>query len=178
MFEFDGNPMNIFKGIINHLRGNKKINIADEGIISVSASSKEGSHYPKYAVDFDSDEYFHSDDRCGWLEYDFKDMKICPTKYSKKTSNYHDNQCPMNWCIEVSNTRQTNDWRVIDSRNNVTSVSKRDQSDTFDIKTKLNYNECYRFVRFRSTGATSGGSGNFVMASLKYFGSLIKSNDK
>ena len=39
--EYDGNSSNRFKGIINHLRGNKIINISDEGIVSVTASSTE-----------------------------------------------------------------------------------------------------------------------------------------
>ena len=71
-FEYDGNPMNRFSGIINHLSRGKNINIHDEGIISVTASSTESPHYPKYAVDFDNDEYFHSDEQCDWLQYDFK----------------------------------------------------------------------------------------------------------
>lgn len=39
--EYDGNSSNRFKEIINRLRGNKRINIYDEGIISVTASSTE-----------------------------------------------------------------------------------------------------------------------------------------
>ena len=39
--EYDGNSSNRFKEIINRLRGNKRINIYDEGIIPVTASSTE-----------------------------------------------------------------------------------------------------------------------------------------
>ena len=177
--EYDGNSSNRFKGIINHLRGNKKINISDEGIVSVTASSTEGSHYPKYVVDFDNNEFFHSSSfypSKDWLQIDFKDKKIHPTHYSIQTPSNHDDgdqQCPVNWCIEVSNSGNENDWRTIDSRQNVTSISKQNQSDTFEIGTKLTSNECYRYIRLRATGQTSGNCGNIAFSSLEFFGTLI-----
>lgn len=42
-----------------------------------------------------------------WLQIDFKDKKIHPTHYSIQTPSNHehgDKQCPVNWCIEVSNS--------------------------------------------------------------------------
>ena len=150
-----------------------KKNISDEGIIEVTASTTEHPHFPKYAVEFDSDEYFHSDDSCDWLQFDFKIKKIRPTHYSIKTSNDHDDQFPVNWCIEVSNTGNKNDWKIIDSRENVTSLAKRDQSDTFEVGLQLSRNENYRYVRFRSTGKTSGENCyNFIISSLEFFGTL------
>lgn len=176
--EYDGNSANRFKGIINSLRGNKKINIADEGIVSVTASSTEGSHLPKYAVDFDSNEFFHSDESGDWLQIDFKDKKIHPTHYSIQTPSNHDDgdvQFPVNWNIEVSNSGNENDWRTIDSRQNVTSISKRNQSDTFDIVTRLTSKEYYRYIRLRATGDTSGGGySNIAFSSLEFFGTLTK----
>ena len=82
----------------------------------------------------------------------------------------------MNWCIEVSNSGNENDWRTIDSRQNVTSISKQNQSDTFEIGTKLTSNEYYRYIRLRATGNTSGGTdyNNIAFSSLEFFGTLIK----
>lgn len=177
VFKFDGNPSHRFSGIINYLRRNKQTNICDEGIISVTASSKENDHLPKYAVDFENDEFFHSDSSNDWLQYDFKDKKIQPTHYSIKTPNNHeqgDQQCPMNWCIQVSNTGDENDWKTIDTRQNVTSVSKLNQSDTFEINTHLSPNEYYRYIRFQSTGNSSGNCTNIIISSLEYFGTLIE----
>lgn len=176
-FEYDGDTSHRFAGIISHLRGNRQTNISDEGIVSVTASSTENPHYAKYAVDFDSDEFFHSDSKFDWLQIDFKDKKIRPTHYSIKTPSNHsdgDQQYPVNWCIEVSNTGNENDWRTIDTRQNVTSISKRNQSDTFEIGTRLSSNESYRYVRLRSTGNTSGGNSNIAFSSLDFFGTLVK----
>lgn len=174
-FEFDGNASHRFSGIINYLRGSKNVNVSDEGIISVSASSVRDIHYAKNAVDFEKDDFYHSDGGRDWLLYDFKDKKICPTHYSIRTpSNHANRQFPMNWCIEVSNTGNENDWKIIDSRQNVTSVSSPNQSDTFNIGQKLANEESYRYVRFRSTGDSSGDCGCIVISSLEYFGALIK----
>lgn len=175
-FEFDGNNNNRFKGIINYLRGEQKINVCDAEIVNVTASSFNSNRLPKNAVDFDSKNYFLSDNNYPWLKYDFKDKKIRPTSYSIMTRDDSDNQNPVNWCIEVSNTDKDNDWKIIDTRKNVSSVSKRNQSDTFDISTKLPDNESYRYVRFRSNGKSSG-NGNYLyiaISSIEYFGTLVE----
>ena len=174
LYEYDGNPSHRFEGIIQHLRGPEKRNPNDTGIINVTSSPVLNNCYPKYAVDFDSDQYFLSDDGNDWLKYDFKDKKIRPTRYSIKTRNDKDSQNPVNWCIEVSNTGEDSDWRIIDSRSGVRSVSKRNQSDTFDIQTRLTTEENYRYIRFRCTGNTSPGcNGCLAISSLEYFGTLI-----
>lgn len=84
------------------------------------------------------------------------------TSCSIKTRNDSDNDNPLNWCIEVSNTGNKNDWKTIDSRKDVKTVSKRDQSDTFLIGTKLLSNESCRFIRLRCTGYTSYSCGYFA----------------
>lgn len=81
---------------------------------------------------------------------------------------------PVNWVIEVSNTDNDEDWKVIDSRINVKSVSKRSQYDTFDISTPLSDREYYRYIRFRSTGKTSGDCNHLAITLLEYFGYLIE----
>ena len=173
LYEYDGNPSHRFEGIIQHLRGPEKRNPNDTGIINVTSSSTCSYLYPKYAVDFDSDQYFYANGSLDWLKYDFKDKKIRPTRYSIKTRNDNDVQNPVNWCIEVSNTGEDSDWRIIDSRSGVTSVSKRNQSDTFDIQTRLTTEENYRYIRFRSTGNTSRNCTCLAISSLEYFGTLI-----
>lgn len=170
LYEYDGNPSHRFEGIIQHLRGPGKRNPNDTRIINETSASVLNNCYPKCALDFDSDQYFLSNDgSLDWLKYDFKDKKIRPTRYSIKTRNDQDYQNPVNWRIEVSNIGEDSDWRIIDSRNGATSVSKRNQSDTFDIQTRLTTEENYRYIRFRSTGNTSEGCGNLVISSLEYF---------
>ena len=50
------------------------------------------------------------------LRNDYKEKKVRPARYSIKTRNDDDDQNPVNWCIEVSNTGQDHDWRIIDTR--------------------------------------------------------------
>ena len=68
LFEYDGNTSHRFDGIIQHLRGPEKQNPNDTGIIDVTSSSTLYNYYPKYAVDFDNDRYFLSDDGNDWLK--------------------------------------------------------------------------------------------------------------
>lgn len=174
-FEFDGNASHRFSGIVDYIVKNKKKNESNEDVIDVKANSTNGAHYPKFAIYFDSSKYFFSSENfTTWLQYDFKDKKIRPTSYSIKTRNDSDNDNPLNWCIEVSNTGKENDWKTIDSRKDVKTVSKRDQSDTFLIGTKLLSNESYRFIRLRCTGCTSNNCGYLAISSLEYFGTLFK----
>lgn len=174
-FEFDGNSNHRFEGIIFNLSTKSGGNVSDKGIVDVTASAIYSDKLPKNAVDFDSNNYFKSSSSGGraWLKYDFKDKKIRPTHYSIRTRSDSDSQNPRTWAIEVSNTDQENDWRTIDTKTNVSSVSKRNQSDTFEISTKLTSNESYRYIRFRHTDQTSGNCGNLVISSLEYFGDLI-----
>ena len=171
--EFDGQANHRFNGIIHHLQGTEKTNICDRGIINVTSSSCYSNYLPKHAVDFDNNNYFFSSSSNAWLKYDFKEKKIRPTHYSIKTRNDQDRQNPVHWVIEVSNTDKEDDWRIIDSRTGVTSVSKRNQSDTFDISTQLSDNEYYRYIRFRCNGKTSEYCSCLAISSLEYFGYLI-----
>ena len=175
-FEYDGNPNHRFEGIIHHLQNNKNDNLHDLGIITVTSKTVYGSNYPKYVIDFNSNDYFSSSDDLDWLKYDFKDKKIRPTSYSIKTRHDYDDQNPVNWCIEVSNTGGDNneEWRIIDSRTGIQSVSKRNQTDTFHIQTQLTDEESYQYVRFRCTGRTSHNCDCLAISSLEYFGTLIE----
>ena len=175
-FEFDGNQSHRFEGIIHHLCLGKNKNICDEGIIDITSLKFYHDNPPKNVVDFDSNNYFFSNSSGGktWLKIDFKDKKIRPTHYSIKTRNDNDNQNPQSWCIEVSNTDRDDDWRIIDTRENVKSVSQKNSSDTFEINTKLTTSESYRYIRFRHTNNSSGVCNNLAISSIEYFGSLIK----
>ncbi|KAK8840091.1 hypothetical protein M9Y10_031028 [Tritrichomonas musculus] len=172
--EYDGDTSHRFSGLVNYVIKNKKNNESNDDVIQVTASSVSGTEYPKNAIDFGSNNCFHSSGGYPWLQYDFKGLRIRPTSYSIKTRSDQDSQNPMNWNIEVSNTGNENDWKTIDSRTNVTSVSKSNQSDTFNIQSSLSPNESYRYIRFRCTGNTSGNCTCLVLSCLEYFGSLIK----
>lgn len=77
-----------------------------------------------------------------------------------------------NWVIEGSNTGQ-NDWKILDSQNNVTCLDDKSVIHTFDIKEKLSNDEYYRFLRLRQTGPSSVNYYQLCLSALEYFGSII-----
>ena len=75
----------------------------------------------------------------------------------------------MNWVIEGSNSGSSNDWTVLDSRNNITSL---DESNAVQIFSIQKTNEFYRHLRIRQTGENSRGSYYLEISALEYFGSI------
>lgn len=61
-----------------------------------------------------------------------------------------------------------------DSRSGVTSVSKCNQSDIFDISTSLLDDEYYLYIRFRGVDLASVSNAFLAIASIEYFGYLIE----
>ena len=153
-------------------------NIADNGTIDISSSSINKQFYPKYAVDLnDKSHYFQSEDQQGgWIKFDFKDRKIRPTHYSIRTR--HDwgksGSHLKNWSIEGSNTNKSNDWKVLDSRTDISSLDDSNAISTFDISTKLEPDESYRYLRLRITGVNTDNKYFIFLSALEFFGSLIE----
>lgn len=175
--EFDGKTENRLKGIIQKLTEEAGGNVSDKGIVDVTSSSTFSDYYPKNAVDLNNiSNYYESinDTYDQWLRYDFKERKIRPTGYSIRTRHNSDCFNPQSWCIEVSNTGNDNDWKIVDSRTNATSLQKGNQLDTFEIGQKLHNNESYRFIRLRQTGQSTYNSNYLVISALEYFGELLE----
>lgn len=180
-FKFDGNDQNRLKGIIHQLTKEAGGNVSDQGIVDITSSSISSfqNSYPKNAVDFDDIQSFYAsqnDKYDQWIQFDFKERKIVPTHYSIRTRSDNDNCNPQNWCIEVSNTKNDNDWKVIDSRSNVLSIQKKNQIATFDINQQFSPNECYRYIRLRQTGKSTGNFNYLIISALEFFGKLIETN--
>ncbi|KAK8835530.1 hypothetical protein M9Y10_042414 [Tritrichomonas musculus] len=178
-FIYDGNSSNRFKGIIHYLTEKSGGNVDENNIVKVTASSVDsGTRSPKCSIDLENVEtYFISKDQKGsWLKYDFIDKKIRPNKYSIRTKNNGDvgGNHIKNWVIEGSNTDRDDDWKILDSHTNDTSLNYRSASQTFDIKESLKSNEYYRYIRIRSTGVSNANNYYLAICALEYFG-LIES---
>ena len=164
-----------FRGIIRQLTDACGGNVYDKGVVGLSWSSTQSGDYyiPKGIVDLDNTENgFGSDNKeNSWIAYDFKYKKVRPVCYLIRSTNkgkgfYH----PMNWVIEGSNSGSSNDWTVLDSRNNITSL---DESNAVQIFSIQKTNEFYRHLRIRQTGLNSYGSCYFLeISALEYFGSI------
>lgn len=178
-FEYDGNESNRFNGIIRHLTKESGGNVSENGTVKVTASSTQGNNQeqrPKFAVDFDDfGHYFHSNnEKNSWLQFDFGERKIRPTKYSIRSRHDHGKlNCNLkNWVIEGSNTGKNGDWKTLDTRNDVSVLDDKNASYTFNIKTTLDKNEFFRYLRIRITGPDTGNYYHLVLSALEYFGSI------
>ena len=176
LFEYDGKPNHSFNGIIHHLTEEAGGNVDEKGIVKVTSSSTNGNNLSKYAVDLDDNQHYfqslHQPD--SWLKYDFKKRKIRPTHYSIRTRHDWGNcSChPKNWVIEGSNTNNGFDWKILDTRSEVTCLDDKNAVHTFEIQPPLPKNECYRFIRIRQTGFNTGDNYYFTLSVLEFFGSI------
>lgn len=59
----------------------------------------------------------------------------------------------MNWAVEGSNNNE--DWKVLDERANEKSLDNMSAENTFDISSKLDKNENFRYIRLKVTGQNS-----------------------
>ena len=178
-FEYDGNEISSFKGIINKLTEESGGNVNDKGEVKVTSSPTNGNDViSKYAVDFDNNQhYFQSkNEPNSWIKYDFQERTVRPTHYSIRTrpdGGKGDNH-PKNWIIEGSNTDQEDDWIILDSRNDISILDDSNTIHTFDIQAQLTPDESYRYLRLRQTGPnTQNGNYYFLtLSALEYFGIL------
>ena len=163
-----------FRGIIRQLTEACGGNVYDKGVVGLSCSSTLSSDYyiPKGIVDLDNTEngFGSYDIENSWIAYDFKYKKVRPVCYLIRSTKFEKGDChPMNWVIEGSNSGSSNDWTVLDSRNNITSL---DESNAVQIFSIQKTNEFYRHLRIRQTGENSRGSYYLEISALEYFGSI------
>lgn len=172
---YNENNSNGFDGIIHYYTNKCGGNVHDLRIIDITSTPLNSySQLPKYAADLDNvKSYFCSANiRDSWLCYDFRDRKVKPTYYSIRSTRdyakgYHHLK---NWCIEGSNDNK--DWKILDARNDETSLDDRSASNTFKIQSSLGENEYYRYLRIRETGANTYGQYNLIFSALEYFGNV------
>ena len=120
----------------------------------------------KNVVDFDDIEsrLCTNDEENSWLKYDFIKRKVHPTGYLITTRNDFDMHHPRNWVIEGSNN--DNDWIILDTRQNETSLNDIGITCTFNIKPQ----ECnYRYLRIHQNGTNSSGSYYLIFYVIYHF---------
>lgn len=175
-FPYEGDS---FNGIIRALTRECGGNVEDKGVVLVTSTEGYGGP-PKCVADLDdlNSIRYTNNEKNGFIQYDFKEKKVRPTFYSIRSRNAGKNDYHLqSWVIEGSNSGM-NDWKVLDSQNNVKCLNSQNAFSTFEIKEKLNENEFYRFLRLRITGpntCSSSQSYQICITGLEYFG-LIVSN--
>lgn len=158
-------------GILRNLSDECGGNVHDKGIVNVTSSSYyDNRFYPKNAVDFtDNKKDFRSSyEENAWLKYDFLNKKVHPIGYSiKSTFENKGYWHPVNWVIEGSNTDLTNDWVILDSRNDIKSLDDSYAFQTFFIQKSCDF---YRYLRIRQTGRDSTNDHYLEISELDFYG--------
>lgn len=70
-------------------------------------------------------------------------------------------------------TSLSDDWIILDSRNNVDSLNNSLAIETFDIKENIDDNEYFRYFRIRQTGLNCSNTNQLAFCSLELFGTII-----
>jgi hypothetical protein len=159
-----------FEGIIAHLTRECGGNVADRGIVGITASSVldvEGN--PKYVADLtDIWHYFTSKNEANsWIEWDFKTVEIEPTHYSIRIhTELFIWSVLQNWILEGRNGQE--EWRVLDERQGDSQLIG--QEATFDIRNRMRI----RMIRLRQTGPNHDGSHVLKILALELFGELLR----
>lgn len=179
LFKYDTNRQNRFEGIIHYLNKQCHGNSAEKGVINVTTPDlitiyKHSSKYPNSCiVDFEDKMSYIAvrTQSSNWVKIDFKEKSVRPTNYSIRTwymgpMNSH----LMNWTIEGSNNNE--DWKVLDKRVNEKSLDDMSAENTFDISTKLEKNESFRYLRLRVTGPNSRNTNILFASAIEFFGEL------
>lgn len=75
--------------------------------------------------------------------------------------------------IEWSNTGNDNEWKILDSQNNLPHLDDSGSFHRFKIGKNLSEDESYRFLGLWITGQNYAGNKQLCITALEYFGSLI-----
>jgi hypothetical protein len=165
-FHFNRKSDTPLSGIIAYLTSTHCGNVADRGIVNVSASTTNSSNVAKYAVDLPSRSCFESLNQPNqWLCYDFKDRKVRPAHYS---IHAYSGRYLRSWTFEGSKDGST--WTELDRHTNDQTTNANHPIGTFSVSTDSEY----RFVRLRQTGVTADGNHYLTLYGLEIFGDLIE----
>jgi hypothetical protein len=156
-------------GVIAHLTVKCGGNIHDKGAVEVTASSvaERGENWRAFrnAADLGTDSCFWSNDRPGqWICWDFKALRIEPTRYTILTFNRGLN-CPhlKNWMLEGSDDEGS--WTEIDQRENNRHLNDDSAVKTFAVARSGSFHR----IRLRQTGPNHMGCNRLGLMAFEIF---------
>jgi hypothetical protein len=162
-----GSPLN---GIIHHLTLECGGNVADRGIVSITADrpcSDSSGLAARNVADLEANSYFYcADAENMWVCYDFKNMKVVLTDYSIRSRYHYAALNLKSWVMEVSNTGA--DWTDVDRRENRDELCGANVVRSFSVSKP----STGRYVRLRQIGPNSSGSFDTVVSGFELFGAL------
>jgi hypothetical protein len=161
-----------FDGIISRLTRDCGGNVADRGIVSITASSVVTDfHVPRNVADFDllSNLFNSKNQTNSWIEWDFKTGQIEATHYSIRT---HDGEPGgghlRHWVLEGRNGDE--EWIVLDERPDDSQLNGQFQEATFEIAIPTSV----QILRLRQTALNRRGDHALRFAAFEIFGNFVR----
>jgi hypothetical protein len=158
-------------GIISHLTWECGGNVADQGIVVITAKSVvDDCHLPRNAADVLSDAIFETKGGSEqWIEWDFKSSHIEATHYSIRTHGGASGSSHLRfWILEGRNADE--EWIVLDKRNDDSQLNGKGRLVTFEIHTRMRV----RKIRLRQTGVTHRGDEILAFGAVEFFGRFFR----
>lgn len=158
-----------FQGILSELTSQAGGNIVTSGIIDITGNMNTTYNIPLSSiVNFKtSDCYGSSNKPNSFICFDFKSYAISLSAYSIRSSSYPMPSFLKSWVIEGSNDKT--EWTTLDSHTNDNSLCSRRAERKFNIPSPKN-EEAFKYIQLRSTGQSSGGSNQFEIQNIEFFG--------
>lgn len=155
-----------FHGIIAHLTAECGGNVAENGLVNVTAKTVYcGLFRP---LDFDDYALYYMSDYGSeqWFCLDFKTSRVVPTHYTIR-SQYYGRSALKSWVLEAS--LDGADWKELDQRNDNHDLDGKGKVASFATSDS----GTFRFIRLRQTGVNHDDELRFAITALEIFGTLI-----
>jgi hypothetical protein len=153
-------------GIISHLTKECGRSVHDEGIVTITAQSKQASsrYSPHNVVALDTDSFFASADCSGqWICWDFGNLRVHLTHYTFSCCQLK------SWIVEGSLDGES--WAEIDRHTDNQDFNDRSwQTASFSVSRPMQL----RFIRLTQTGKRHDGNDFLTMRAAEFFGDLSK----
>jgi hypothetical protein len=160
------------EGIIAHLTRESGANVADHGIVGITASSLCDNRYnAKYVADLTDVEHMYAskNEPNQWIEWNFETAEIERTHYSILTHTGAPGSGHMqHWVLEGRNAQE--ELGTLDERRDDSQLNGRGRIATFDITNRLRI----RMIRLRQIGPNHDGGHILKFVVLEFLGDLFR----
>jgi hypothetical protein len=171
-FNFPFDPSNPLEGIISGLSRQAGGNVADLGVVDVTASGclDPARFLPKNVADVSANTAFVSVKGPNqWIAYNFKTRRVRFTHYAIRSRHdgWINSNNPKDWAIEVSPEGRT--WTEVDRRRGNNDLNAGGLVKAFELKEPAEG----RFVRLILTGPAHSGKEFLAISGFELFGVVI-----
>jgi hypothetical protein len=172
-FAFPFDPRAELDGIIAGLTRQAGGNVAEKGVIAITASGCiDSSRFaPKFAADLMNDSVFVSGNEPNqWIAYDFLERRVRITHYTLRSrfDGWINSNNPKSWVIEISLDGQG--WTEIDRKEDNGDLNGTNLVKSYELGAEAEA----RVVRIRQIGPTHSGKHFLTISGFELFGAIVE----